>query len=126
MSDAYPTVTALAADLILPSAMWTEKEGAFGNAERRTQFWRQQVKAPGESKSDLWQYVEFSKRFRTEEVWPAELLDKAPQYKGKTLYDVLYANGEVNKFPVAQIQEGFDNDVAKDFGFYLQKGLFED
>ena len=126
VSDAYPTVTALAADLILPSAMWTEKEGAFGNAERRTQFWRQQVKAPGESKSDLWQYVEFSKRFRTEEVWPAELLDKAPQYKGKTLYDVLYANGEVNKFPVAQIQKGFDNDEAKDFGFYLQKGLFEE
>ena len=126
VSDAYPTVTALAADLILPSAMWTEKEGAFGNAERRTQFWRQQVKAPGESKSDLWQYVEFSKRFRTEEVWPAELLEKAPQYKGKTLYDVLYANGEVNKFPVAQIQKGFDNDEAKDFGFYLQKGLFEE
>ena len=47
VSDAYPTVTALAADLILPTAMWVEKEGAYGNAERRTQFWRQQVKAPG-------------------------------------------------------------------------------
>ena len=126
VSDAYPTVTALAADLILPSAMWTEKEGAFGNAERRTQFWRQQVKAPGESKSDLWQYIEFAKRFRTDEVWPAELLEKAPQYKGKTLYDVLYANGEVNKFPLAQTQKGFDNDEANDFGFYLQKGLFEE
>ncbi|MEY4599642.1 MAG: hypothetical protein RLZZ445_2439 [Pseudomonadota bacterium] len=126
VSDAYPTVTALAADLILPSAMWTEKEGAFGNAERRTQFWRQQVKAPGEAKSDLWQYVEFSKRFRTEEVWPAELIDKAPQYKGKTLYDVLYANGAVNKFPLSEIQNGFDNDEAKEFGFYLQKGLFEE
>ncbi len=126
VSDAYPTVTALAADLILPSAMWTEKEGGFGNAERRTQFWRQQVKAPGESKSDLWQYIEFSKRFRTEEVWPAELLDKAPQYKAKTLYDVLYANGEVNKFPLSQTQKGFDNDEAKDFGFYVQKGLFEE
>jgi nitrate reductase NapA len=99
VSDAYPTVTALAADLILPSAMWMEKEGAFGNAERRGQFWRQQVKAPGEAKSDLWQYIEFSKRFKVEEVWPAELLDKNPQYKGKTLYDVLYANGQVNKFP---------------------------
>ncbi len=36
VSDVYPTVSALAADLILPSAMWVEKEGAFGNAERRT------------------------------------------------------------------------------------------
>jgi nitrate reductase NapA len=126
VSDAYPTVTAMAADLILPSAMWVEKEGAFGNAERRTQFWRQQVRAPGEAKSDLWQYIEFSKRFKMEEVWPAELLDKAPQYKGKTLYDVLYANGQVNKFPVSEIQKGFDNDESKELGYYLQKGLFEE
>ncbi len=78
VSDVYPTVSAQAADLILPSAMWVEKEGAFGNAERRTQFWHQLVKAPGEAKSDLWQLVEFSKRFTTDEVWPAELLAKAP------------------------------------------------
>lgn len=69
VSDPYPTVSALAADLILPTAMWVEKEGAYGNAERRTQFWRQQVQAPGEAKSDLWQLVQFSRRFKTEEVW---------------------------------------------------------
>ncbi len=126
VSDCYPTVSAMAADLILPSAMWVEKEGAFGNAERRTQFWRQQVKAPGQAKSDLWQYIEFSKRFKVEEVWPAELLEKAPEYKGKTLYDVLYANGQVNKFPLSDLQKGFDNDESKELGFYLQKGLFEE
>ncbi len=126
VSDCYPTVSALAADLILPAAMWVEKEGAFGNAERRTQFWRQQVKAPGEARSDLWQFVEFSKRFKVEEVWPAELIAKKPQLKGKTLYDVLYKNGAVNKFPASQIQAGFDNEEAKAFGFYLQKGLFEE
>ncbi|TXG87337.1 MAG: nitrate reductase catalytic subunit NapA [Thermomicrobiales bacterium] len=126
VSDVYPTVTAMAADLILPCAMWMEKEGAFGNAERRTQFWRQQVKAPGDSRSDLWQYIEFSKRFKMEEVWPAELLEKAPQYKGKTLYDVLYANGEVNKFPAKEMYEGFQNEESKELGYYLQKGLFEE
>ena len=133
VSEAYPTVSALAADLILPSAMWMEKEGAFGNAERRTQFWRQQVKAPGEAKSDLWQYVEFSKRFKMEEVWPAELLDKKPEYKGKTLYDVLYANGVVNKFPKDELQKvnehaikDYTNDESEAFGFYLHKGLFEE
>ena len=133
VSDAYPTVTALAADLILPSAMWTEKEGAYGNAERRGQFWRQQVKAPGEAKSDLWQYIEFSKRFKTDEVWPAELLEKNPQYKGKTLYDVLYANGEVNKFAKAEAAKtnahawaNYTNDETDAFGFYVQKGLFEE
>ena len=130
VSDPYPTVTAMAADLILPTAMWTEKEGAYGNAERRTQFWRQQVKAPGESKSDLWQLVEFSKRFKVEEVWPADLIAKKPEYKGKTLYDVLYANGQVNKYPRQKVTDAagnvYDNDEMDAFGFYLQKGLFEE
>ena len=93
VSDAYPTVTALAADLILPTAMWVEKEGAYGNAERRTQFWHQLVDAPGESRSDLWQLMEFSKRFKIEEVWTDELLAKKPEYRGKTLFDVLFRNG---------------------------------
>ncbi|WP_164227618.1 molybdopterin-dependent oxidoreductase, partial [Stenotrophomonas maltophilia] len=89
-----------------PSAMWVEKEGAFGNAERRTQFWHQLVKAPGEAKSDLWQLVEFSKRFTTDEVWPAELLAKAPELKGKTLYDVLFRNGQVDRFPASDLAKG--------------------
>ena len=126
VSDPYPTVSAMAADLILPTAMWVEKEGAYGNAERRTQMWRQQVKAPGEARSDLWQVMEFAKRFKMEEVWPAELLAKAPKLKGKTLFDALFANGTVNKFPVKDTQAGFDNDESKHFGFYVQKGLFEE
>jgi nitrate reductase NapA len=126
VSDPYPTVTAMAADLILPTAMWVEKEGAYGNAERRTQFWRQQVKPPGEAKSDVWQLVEFSKRFKIEEVWPEELIAKKPEYGGKTLYDVLFANGVVDKYPLSELQPGFDNDESRDFGFYLQKGLFEE
>jgi nitrate reductase NapA len=126
VSDPYPTVTALSGDLILPTSMWMEKEGAYGNAERRTQFWRQQVKGPGESRSDLWQIMEFSKRFKMEEVWPAELLEKAPQYKGKTMYEVLFRNGQVDKFPLSETAEGFENDESKYFGYYVQKGLFEE
>ena len=126
VSDPYPTVSCMAADLILPTAMWVEKEGAYGNAERRTQFWRQQVKSPGESRSDLWQVMEFAKRFKVEEVWPADLLAKAPKLKGKTLFDVLYANGVVDKYKVSEAAAGFDNDEAKHFGFYVQKGLFEE
>ena len=126
VSDPYPTVTTLAADLILPTAMWMEKEGAYGNAERRTQFWRQQVVAPGEARSDLWQLIEFSKYFKVEEVWPEDLIAKKPELRGKTLFDVLYANGEVNRFPVTECQKGFDNSESASFGFYVQKGLFEE
>ncbi|WP_318451331.1 periplasmic nitrate reductase subunit alpha [Photobacterium leiognathi] len=123
-SDPYPTVTAQAADLILPTAMWVEKEGAYGNAERRTQAWYQQVKAPGEAKSDLWQIMEFSMRFKVEEVWGEELINKMPQYRGKTMYDILFRNGLVDKFPLSETQEL--NDDAKAQGFYVQKGLFEE
>ncbi|NRP12605.1 Periplasmic nitrate reductase [Aliiroseovarius sp. xm-m-379] len=126
VSDPYPTVTALAADLILPTAMWVEKEGAYGNAERRTQFWRQQVDAPGEARSDVWQVMEFSKRFKAEEVWPEELLAQMPEYRGKTLFEILYENGKVNKYPVSQTADGFNNQESKEFGFYVQKGLFEE
>ena len=126
VSDVYPTVTAVAADLILPAAMWVEKEGAYGNAERRTHFWHQLVDAPGESRSDLWQLMEFSKRFKVEEVWPAELVAKKPEYRGKTLFDVLFRNGQVDQFPLSQIDAGYENTEAKAFGFYAQKGLFEE
>ncbi len=130
VSDPYPTVTAMAADLILPTAMWTEKEGAYGNAERRTQFWRQQVNAPGEAQSDLWQVMEFSKRFKVEEVWPAELIAKAPELKGKTLFDVLYANGQVDKYPKQVVTDAagntYDATEMDHFGFYVQKGLYEE
>lgn len=126
VSDVYPTVTALAADLILPSAMWVEKEGAYGNAERRTQFWHQLVDAPGDARSDLWQLMEFSKRFKVEDVWPADLIAKKPEYRGKTLFDVLYRNGQVDKFPLKEVNAEYNNAEAKAFGFYVQKGLFEE
>ncbi|MBC2859649.1 periplasmic nitrate reductase subunit alpha [Stappia sp. 28M-7] len=126
VSDAYPTVTALAADVILPAAMWVEKEGAYGNAERRTHVWHQLVTAKGEARSDLWQLMEFSKRFTTDEVWPAEMLDANPGYRGKTLFDVLFRNGNVDRFPLSEINPDYENQEAKDFGFYVHKGLFEE
>ncbi|MDA3978940.1 nitrate reductase catalytic subunit NapA [Gallibacterium sp. AGMB14963] len=125
VSDPYPTLSAVSADLMLPTAMWVEKEGAYGNAERRTQFWHQMVKAPGEAKSDLWQLVEFSKYFKTDEVWPADILDKNPEYKGKTLYEVLFLNGQVNKYPLSDIGD-HPNDESEHFGYYIHKGLFEE
>ncbi|KAF1701646.1 periplasmic nitrate reductase subunit alpha [Pseudoxanthomonas suwonensis] len=126
VSDAYPTVTAQAADLILPAAMWVEKEGAYGNAERRTQFWHQLVQAPGEARSDLWQLMEFSRRFTTDECWPKEILDANPAYRGKTLFEVLFANGKVDAFPLSDIEQGYANQESQHFGFYVQKGLFEE
>ncbi len=125
-SDPYPTVTAMASDLILPTAMWVEKEGMYGNAERRSQAWRQQVPALEGAKSDLWQLMEFSKRFTVEEAWGEDHVKANPQYAGKTLFDVLYANGVVNRYGMGDLEAGHDNEEAFHFGFYPQKGLYEE
>jgi nitrate reductase (cytochrome) len=62
VSEVYPSETSRLADLILPSAMWVEKEGMFGNTERRTQHWAKMVNPPGQARDDLWQIVELAKR----------------------------------------------------------------
>jgi nitrate reductase NapA len=121
VSDAYPTVTAMAADLILPAAMWVEKEGAYGNAERRTHVWHQLVDAPGEARSDLWQLMEFSKRFTTDEVWPAEILDANPNYRARRC-STFCSNGNVDRFPVARDRPGYENREAKELRLLRPEG----
>jgi len=147
VSDCYPTVSAKLADLVLPVAMIYEKWGAYGNAERRTQHWRQQVKAPGDAKGDLWQILEFSKRFTLAEVWneqplpglvdegfeagklpnvlaDAKKLGYAPE---QTLYEVLFARPEYKRVAWPDpIGEGRPNDIAEDFGFFVHKALWNE
>jgi nitrate reductase NapA len=62
VSDVYPTATTAAADLVLPSAMWVEKNGVFGNSERRTQQWFKMVDPPGEARDDVWQMLAVARR----------------------------------------------------------------
>jgi len=70
--------------------------------------------------------MEFSKRFKMEEVWTEELLAKKPEYRGKTMYDVLFKNGEVDKFPLSDMSKERPSDESTEFGFYAQKGLYEE
>jgi nitrate reductase NapA len=84
VSEVYPTLSCKVADLILPAAMIFEKWGAYGNSERRTQVWREQVPPPGEARSDVWQMLEFSKRFKLKEVWGEQ---KVPGLKTKGFED---------------------------------------
>ena len=70
VSDIYPTPTTEAADLMLPSAGWVEREGMFGNSERRTQQWEKAVDPPGEATEDAWQVMEVAKRMGMEHLFP--------------------------------------------------------
>ena len=125
VSEVYPTVTTAGADLILPSAMWVEKEGAFGNAERRTQFWNQLVNAPGQARSDLWQMMEFSKRFRGGGVAGGAPGEEAG-VQGKDALRRAVQERRGRQVPDLAAQPGYANDEAKAYGFYVQKGLFEE
>ncbi|MEN8186190.1 MAG: nitrate reductase catalytic subunit NapA [Bacteroidota bacterium] len=155
-TDSYAGVSAKVSDLILPAAMMYEKWGNYGNAERRTQFWRQQVTPVGDAMPDVWQYIEISKRFTIRDVWGAQkipglenglpdVLPKAREMGYKpddTLFDVLFNNEEARSFAWPDpVGEGFDNTEAagdkrtiigtngeewKGYGFFIQKYLWEE
>ena len=57
VSDVYPTVTTDLATVVLPSAMWVEKNGIYGNSERRTQQWFKMIDPPGLARDDVWQVI---------------------------------------------------------------------
>ncbi|MGE4179751.1 MAG: molybdopterin-dependent oxidoreductase [Limisphaerales bacterium] len=60
--DVYPTATTELADLILPAAMWVEKNGIYGNSERRTQQWFRMVRPPGNARDDCWMTIAIARR----------------------------------------------------------------
>ncbi len=70
VSDVYPTPTTDVADVILPSAFWFEKEGMYGNSERRTQHYDQLVQPQGDCMSDTWQLIEVARRMGFQEQFP--------------------------------------------------------
>ncbi|MBL4849279.1 MAG: molybdopterin-dependent oxidoreductase [Planctomycetes bacterium] len=62
VSEVYPTKTTELADLVLPAALWVEKNGIFGNSERRTQQWFKMVEPPGQARDDCWQTIAVAHR----------------------------------------------------------------
>jgi nitrate reductase NapA len=76
VSDIYPNRSTELADVVLPSASWVEKEGAFGNAERRTQQWFKMVDPPCEAKNDLWQTLELARRLGYGSLFPYSYPEK--------------------------------------------------
>ncbi|MBI2340698.1 MAG: nitrate reductase [Deltaproteobacteria bacterium] len=58
----HPTPTTVLADLVLPAAMWGEKEGTFTNSERRVSKVNKGVAPPGEARTDFQIFLEIAKR----------------------------------------------------------------
>src|SRR5712692_4389227 len=49
----HPTPTTEVADLVLPAAIWGEKEGTYTNSERRVSKVNRAVNPPGEARADF-------------------------------------------------------------------------
>ena len=79
VAEAYhPTATTELADVVLPVAMWSEKEGVYGCTERRSQHLAKCVDPPGEARwdgeilMDLGRRLGFADKFKykgPEDVW---------------------------------------------------------
>ncbi len=72
VSEAYPTPTTDVADVVLPAAMWLEREGIYANAERRLQHFDRIVAPPGDATGDAWQMIEVARRLGHEKLFPFE------------------------------------------------------
>ena len=104
VSDIYPTPTTEIADVVLPSALWFEREGMYGNSERRTQHFDQLVNPPGEAMSDGLQIIEVAKKMGygklfpwtkenyTEKIWQEYSLFHANDKHNMAPYEVLKKN----------------------------------
>jgi assimilatory nitrate reductase catalytic subunit len=72
VQDGYhPTSTTELADLVLPAAIWGEKEGTYTNSERRVSKVNRAVDPPGEARSDFQIFLAVAERLGCrEELFP--------------------------------------------------------
>ncbi|MCO4782991.1 MAG: molybdopterin-dependent oxidoreductase [Candidatus Cloacimonetes bacterium] len=83
VSDSYRTASTDLADVVLPAAMWVEKEGFYGNAERRTQHWFQATLPPGEAKEDMWHILAVAEKLGLGHMFP----DKDDPQRVKKIFE---------------------------------------
>lgn len=92
VSDAFhPTRTTELADVVLPAALWAEKEGVYGCTERRYQLLERAVEPRGESRPDLVILCDLARRLGFENLIPyhspGEVWEDVIQAAQGTYYD---------------------------------------
>ncbi|HEV2325778.1 MAG TPA: nitrate reductase [Terracidiphilus sp.] len=111
----HPTPTSDLADLVLPAAIWGEKEGTYTNSERRVSKVNAAVVPPGESRSDFNIFLALAEKLGCKDAlfpgWrvPADAFNEWRQvsagrlcdYSGMT-YSAIESNGGIQwPFPAA-------------------------
>jgi ferredoxin-nitrate reductase len=67
VQDCFLSETARLADVVLPAAMWGEKTGTFTNADRTVHLSDKAVEPPGEARSDMAIFLDYSRRMGFED-----------------------------------------------------------
>ncbi len=87
--DIFPTETTRFADVIFPSAAWSEDDGTFTNSERRVSRVRTVSTPPGEARPNWWIFKEVARRLghdwassSGQEIWDNEISCLAPSLTG--------------------------------------------
>jgi anaerobic selenocysteine-containing dehydrogenase len=75
VQDLYLTETAQYADVVLPAAAWGEKTGTFTNVNRVVHLSDKAVDPPGEARSDLEIFLDYSRRMEFTTLAGGPLLD---------------------------------------------------
>ncbi|MHB8501825.1 MAG: molybdopterin oxidoreductase family protein [Candidatus Acidiferrales bacterium] len=81
----HPTPTSELADLVLPAAIWGEKEGTYTNSERRVSKVNAAVAPPGEARSDFGIFLAVAEKLGCrQELFPGwhEPKDAFEEWKG--------------------------------------------
>lgn len=90
VQDIFMTETAKLADVVLPAAVWAEKEGSYTSTERRVQWSFKAIEPPGSALSDLDIICRVAGRMGLDFSYPdassvlAEINRLVPQYGGIT------------------------------------------
>src|SRR6516165_438618 len=83
--------TAKLANVLLPAALWVEKEGVYGQGERRYQLIEKLLEPPGQCRSDLQILVDLADRLGHGELikarTPEQVWDEYRQFSASSFYN---------------------------------------
>ena len=125
VQELFMSVTAEAADVVLPASSYLEKNGTFTNGERRVQRVNKVVESIGNSKPDgqimvdIMNHMGYSQKGYEADILLEEISNVVPFFKGIT-WERLGTNGL--QWPVAE--DGTDTKILHEKEFKNGKGRF--
>ncbi len=132
----HPTPTSELADLVLPAAIWGEKEGTYTNSERRVSKVNRAVDPPGEARADFDIFLDLADALAVRdelfpgwsaprdafEEWKQVSAGRLCDYSGMT-YEAIEANGGIQwPYPAGAAEPAATRRLYSDGNFQTDDG----